>query len=105
MQQNGRRRKMRIVDLPQSSRPREKLLAKGCANLTDEELVAILLGTGTSKQNALSLSKTLLKKYPRTTLSQIDSDALRKISGIGPSKATRIIAALELGNRVFSPAS
>jgi DNA repair protein RadC len=102
MQQNGSRRKMRITDLPPSSRPREKLLAKGRANLTNEELLAILLGTGSTKQNALLVSKTLLKKYPLDQLPHIASDALL---GIGSSKASRVIAALELGSRVFAPAS
>lgn len=105
MQQNGRRRKMRIVDLPQSSRPREKLLAKGCANLTDAELLAILLGTGSSKQNALSLSASLLKKYPRMQLATTSQESLVSIPGIGTSKAARIMAALELGNRIFAPES
>jgi DNA repair protein RadC len=97
--------KYRIQDLPLSSRPREKLQAKGRANLTDSELLAILLGSGSVNQNVLKLSEKLLKQYPLAKISEINLASLTRISGIGKSKASRILAALELGERVYSPQS
>ena len=94
---------MRIRDLPLSSRPREKLEANGRSNLTDSELLAILLGSGSVNQNVLKLSEKLLKHYPLKSLSEISLQLLTKIPGIGKSKASRILAALELGERVYSP--
>lgn len=97
--------KQRIKDLPLSLRPREKLLAVGTANLSDTELLAILLGTGRQGQNVIALSEAILKKYPLKTLASVSITDLSKILGVGKTKATRIAAALELGERVFAPAS
>ncbi len=93
----------RIKDLPVSSRPREKLFAKGSQNLTDAELIAILLGTGSAKQNALSLASTVLHRHSLKQLIDMPISQLENISGIGKVKAIHIKAALELGKRVFSP--
>lgn len=98
-------RKRRIKDLPLSSRPREKLTAAGSANLTNEELIAILLGTGSAKQNAIALSATLLKQYPLSKLATVPSQELVRFPGVGKAKASRIVAALELGSRVYAPLS
>ena len=103
MKRNLKLKKLRIKDLPFSSRPQEKLLNKGHENLLDAELLAILLGTGSNKQNAIALSKTILNRFPLKKLSKTSISDLIKISGIGKSKATRIMAALELGERVFAP--
>ncbi len=103
MKRNLKLKKLRIKDLPFSSRPQEKLLNKGHENLSDAELLAILLGTGSAKQNAILLSRTLLNSFPLKKLSKTSISDLVKISGIGKSKATRILAALELGERVFAP--
>ena len=59
-----KRQKLRIKDMPLPLRPREKLFAIGAHNLSDAELVAILLGTGSAKQNALVLGDKLLKQFP-----------------------------------------
>lgn len=99
------KRKRKITDLPFENRPREKLFAKSAKNLTEVELLAILLGTGTAKQNALVLSQSLLKQYPLRKLYGTSFPELVKFSGVGKSKAARIMAALELGERVFAPAS
>lgn len=93
----------RIKDLPQSTRPREKIEASGAQNLTDIELLAILLGTGRPKKNVLQLARGLLKHYPLSKLPHISISQLTTISGVGKSKATRIMAALELGSRLFAP--
>lgn len=104
MPKNARRR-IRLKDLPSSMLPREKLLAKGSENLTSEELIAILLGTGSSKQNVLNLSSKLLRKYPLSKLSNTNALELGKFKGVGKAKAARIMSAIELGKRVFAPSN
>ncbi|MBI3443082.1 DNA repair protein RadC [Candidatus Woesebacteria bacterium] len=95
----------RIKDLPPTARPREKLLLRGKANLQSNELLAILLGTGTKKANALVLADKLLSKYALGELVNLTVYQLAAISGIGKTKAARILAAVELGERLFAPKS
>lgn len=95
----------RIKDLPINSRPREKLGLSGKENLSNEELVAILLGTGSAKQNAITLSASLLKRFPMKKLANISSEELVRFPGVGKAKASRIVAALELGSRIYAPTS
>lgn len=82
-------------------RPREKLMMKGASALSDSELLAILIGSGTKEQSAVEVCKHILisadndlNKLARYTVSD-----LTKTKGIGPAKAITIIAALELGRR------
>jgi DNA repair protein RadC len=100
---------LRIADLPESERPRERLMAQGSKSLSTAELIAILLGTG---QGAGKLSAVGLGQYILQQLGQHQRDALgvlrevsiqelTKIPGIGPAKATTILAAIELGKRVY----
>jgi len=100
-----RKRKLRIKDLPLDSRPREKLFAKGRENLSNGELLAILLGTGTKSQNAIMVGQSLVRRFSLEQLTNSTLDQLAKIPGIGKSKAARILAALELGERIFKPSS
>ena len=102
---NLRLARRRIKDLPLLFRPREKLHNTGKENLRDEELIAILLGTGSAKQNALALSMSLLKHFPLKKLAAVSADALIRFPGVGRAKASRIVAALELGNRIYAPSS
>lgn len=82
-------------------RPREKLVLKGKAALSDAELIAILLGTGTSKLSAVDLAKNILQAVNNdlNELSRLTVKDLMKIKGIGEAKAITIISALELGRR------
>ncbi|MDL5050113.1 DNA repair protein RadC [Oscillatoria amoena NRMC-F 0135] len=82
-------------------RPREKLLLKGTAALTDAELIAILLGTGTASTSAVDLAKTMLQTVSHNLddLARLSVKDLMKIKGIGEAKAITIISALELGRR------
>lgn len=91
----------RIKDLPVSMRPQEKLIEKGAENLIDNELLAVLLGTGTKKYNALNLAQILLRKYPLITWDSLKIKDVLKVSGVGKTKASRIAAGVELGRRIF----
>jgi DNA repair protein RadC len=83
-------------------RPREKLFAIGAKNLSDAELIAILLGTGSARQNALILGEKILKTFPLQNLDGQLQEMVR-YPGVGTAKAARIAAALELGERLFAP--
>ncbi len=82
-------------------RPREKLLAKGKEALSDSELLAILLQTGSGKKTAVDLAKEMLQNCSNNIgqLSKQSLESLMKIKGIGKAKAITIIAAMELGRR------
>jgi DNA repair protein RadC len=101
---------LRVADLPVSDRPRERLMERGSHSLTDAELIAILLGTGQGpgKLSAVGLGQYLLQQLSQhqrnslTVLRDIHVAELMKVPGIGPAKATTIVAAIELGKRAFS---
>ncbi|MBL7850941.1 MAG: DNA repair protein RadC [Cyclobacteriaceae bacterium] len=82
-------------------RPREKLLLKGTSVLSDAELLAILIGTGSGKSSALDLSKRILDcvEHQLPELAKLKPKDLTRIKGIGPAKAITIVAAMELGRR------
>ena len=92
----------RIADMPASDRPREKLQHKGAEALSDLELLAILLGSGTRTQDVFSLADRILKALDETS-AKPDLDKLLAIAGIGPAKATLIAAALEFSRRRIRP--
>lgn len=99
---------LRVLDLPASDRPRERLIAQGAKSLTHAELLAILLGTGQGpgKLSAVGLGQHILQIFsehhqdPLKVLRDIHAAELTKISGVGPAKAATILAAIELGKRV-----
>ncbi|MGB8699524.1 MAG: DNA repair protein RadC [Thermosynechococcaceae cyanobacterium] len=101
---------LRVADLPMGDRPRERLLERGAHSLTEAELIAILLGTGQGpgKLSAVGLGQHLLQQLgqhqrnPLAVLRDIHPAELMQIPGIGPAKATTIIAAIELGKRAFT---
>jgi DNA repair protein RadC len=100
---------LRILDLPSNERPRERLLAQGVKSLSTAELIAILLGTGQGpgKLSAIGLGQYILHQLsqhdrdPLEQLRQISPQELMDIPGVGPAKATTIMAALELGQRAY----
>ncbi len=92
---------MRLKNLPKIERPREKLIAKGPENLKDEELLAILLGTGVEGKSAIEVAKQILNKYSKKRLLQLSYDDLAKTKGIGSAKACTILAAQELVKRAL----
>ncbi len=81
-------------------RPREKLLHQGIENLSDAELMAILLGTGTREHTAIDLAMNILEEVGGlNALSRTSVDRLTRTKGIGPAKAITLLAAFELGRR------
>jgi DNA repair protein RadC len=82
-------------------RPREKLILKGTSALSDAELIAILLGSGTTTLSAVDLAKKILQgvNYNLHDLARVSVKDLMKVKGIGEAKAITIVAALELGRR------
>ncbi len=85
----------------EDDRPREKLLQKGKLSLSDSELIAILLGSGSKNESAVELSKKILASVQNNLnqLGKLSVQQLCKFKGIGPAKAVGIVAALELGRR------
>ncbi len=92
---------MKIFDLSQQDRPREKLLERGREALTDSELLGILLGSGNSEKNAVELSREILAycQDDINRLAKLNIEELCQFKGIGPAKAINIVAALELSRR------
>lgn len=90
-----------IKDWNEDDRPREKLLAKSKAALTDAELVAILIGSGNREESAVALSQRILAAANNNldALGKFSVKELMQFKGIGEAKAISIIAALELGRR------
>ena len=82
-------------------RPREKLLSRGTESLSDAELIAILIGSGTKDSTAVELSRKILQLAGNNLheLGKLNIADLLKIKGIGNAKALLIMAALELGRR------
>ncbi|HUS86163.1 MAG TPA: DNA repair protein RadC [Bacteroidales bacterium] len=82
-------------------RPREKVLYKGIASLSDTELLAILIGSGNNEKSAVDLAREILNLAGNNLhkLGKLDIHELKKLKGIGPAKAISILAALELGRR------
>ena len=102
--------RLRVADLPTHERPRERMLTDGARGLATAELIAILLGTGqgAGKLSAVGLGQYLLQKlgeHQRDSLAvlrDVTAQELMEIPGVGPAKATTILAAIELGKRVLS---
>ena len=91
---------IRIKDIPLNLRPREKAYIQGVKSLSDAELLAILISSGTKKMSALDLAYTLLRRFGSIEgLSLISVDELIKVDGIKKSKAIKIVASFELIRR------
>jgi DNA repair protein RadC len=92
----------KISEIPAHDRPREKLQQKGPQALSDQELLAILLGSGTRTHDVMALSGKILNLLDKTSANPTLDD-LTDIDGIGPAKATLISAALEFSRRRIKP--
>jgi len=92
----------KLKDLSASDRPREKLQARGPEALSDLELLAILLGSGTRDSDVLTVAGRILKAIDGGN-DQVSLDKLQEIEGVGPAKASLIAAALEFARRRIRP--
>lgn len=90
-----------IKDVPKEERPRERLLAVGAENLSNQELLAILLGSGTKQESVMELAKHILMHFEGLKLlKDATIEELIAIKGIGYAKGILILAAIELGRRM-----
>ncbi|MBS4173701.1 DNA repair protein RadC [Bacillus sp. FJAT-49736] len=90
-----------IRDFPLDERPRERLIQNGAASLSNQELLAILLRTGTKQESVIQMANRLLKKFEGLNLlKEASLEEIINIKGIGLAKAVQILAALELGRRI-----
>ncbi|MEG8945756.1 RadC family protein [Rosettibacter firmus] len=90
----------RVKELPPDDRPREKLILRGAQSLSDAELIAILLRTGTKGKNVIQIAQSLISKYGNLNILSMQTiDAIRNFPGIGKDKAATLIAAFEISRR------
>lgn len=101
MERNQEGRRLRLKEWARDDQPREKMLARGGKALSDAELLAILLRTGTGEATAVDVAKTVLHHHGNDLdrMGRATVAELRRIKGVGPVKALTIAAALELGMR------
>jgi len=93
---------IKIKDIPIADRPRERLFKVGHQNLTNEELLSLLIKEGTRQFSAKEISSFILKEHNGiNNLKTINIFQLLKIKGIGSAKASTIMAAIELGRRIY----
>jgi DNA repair protein RadC len=89
-----------IKDWPRADRPRDKLLDRGPGTLSDAELLAIILGSGSAGISALDQGRTIMQRFPDFRhLATVGAGDLCSITGLGPTKAAQILAAIEMAKR------
>jgi len=94
--------RLRVRDLPVEKKPREKLRKYGPASLKNYELMAVILGRGTRREGVLELSKRIMSQYgAQAVFSRGDVDTLEKVLNLSPLQACQVVAAFELGKRLF----
>lgn len=92
---------VRMKDIPKQDRPRERLINKGASHLSDQELLAIVIGSGTREESVHDLAIRLYQHFDGIEcLREATLEELVQIKGIGQVKAVGILAAIELGNRM-----
>lgn len=97
---------MKVKDLPLSERPRERLQQVGAENLSNEELLSIILKSGTKRKSVKELSIDILKEIGEIkNLRNITKETLQKIEGVGMVQALTILSVIELGKRVYLESS
>jgi len=94
--------RLRIRDLPEEEKPREKMRKHGPAVLRNYELMAVILGKGTRKEGVLELSQRIMSQYGnQAVFSEGDVEKLEKALGLSPVQACQVVAIFELGKRLF----
>ncbi|WP_338102742.1 RadC family protein [Methanolapillus millepedarum] len=91
-----------MKDLPVNERPQERLLKSGPESLSNAELLAVILRTGTKNRNVLDLCQQVLSEYSLKKLSRLSVSELKKTHGIGEAKACQIVSLFELSRRLES---
>lgn len=92
-----------LAEVPEEERPRERMLKYGPSGLTNAELLAILLNTGVSGESVMFVAERLLREHDGFTgLMRMSAQELSKEHGIGPAKATKLKASMEIAQRVMS---
>ncbi|MFP4642588.1 MAG: RadC family protein, partial [Dehalococcoidia bacterium] len=92
----------RVSDLPEEEKPREKLRKHGPTSLKNYELIAVILGRGTRKEDVLSVSQRIMSQYGNQAIfSEGDVEKLEATQGLSPVQACQVVAAFELGRRLF----
>jgi DNA repair protein RadC len=91
-----------IREIPKRDRPREKLLAKGAAALSDQELLAVLLGKGTARMDVMTLAGKVTRVVDEKGL-DVCVDDLTQFEGMGEAKAALLLAAIEFARRRIKP--
>ena len=92
--------KVRIQDIPEEERPRERLIRNGPESLSNAELLGVILRTGSNKENVVSLSSRILSEYSIKQLSLANVSRLMQVHGVGKAKAAQIAAIFELARRL-----
>ncbi len=94
---------LKIKDMPENQRPREKLLKFGADTLTDAELMAILISSGTREKSAVALAEELVKTFGSFRgLAGRDIEEIQKINGLKDAKVAAIAAAFEIARRIVN---
>ncbi|WP_292387824.1 RadC family protein [Methanosarcina sp. UBA5] len=91
---------IRIHDIPEEERPRERLIRNGPESLSNAELLGVILRTGSRQENVVSLSSRILSKYNIKQLSLANVSRLMQENGVGKAKAAQIAAVFELARRL-----
>jgi len=102
MKRGKSRGRLGIKDMPKIDRPREKLAKAGPDALCNTELLAVILGSGTKKQDVMNIAGKLLKKYGANNLKKLSLSELKKNDGIGRTKACQLVAMFEFCRRTLS---
>lgn len=94
---------LKVKDLPEEDKPREKLIARGPGSLSTEELLAVIINVGTRKEEVMSMAKRVVKEYGEKNIAtQTNAEAFAKEMDIPLTKACQIVACFELGKRFYS---
>lgn len=92
--------KVRIHDIPEEERPRERLIRNGPESLSNAELLGVILRTGSREENVVSLSSRIFTEYSIKQLSLANISKLMQVHGVGKAKAAQIAAVFELARRL-----
>lgn len=94
--------KMMIRDVHIADRPRERLIRQGASSLSNQELIAILLRTGTREESVLVLANRILSSFDKIQdLKDATIEEFMKVKGVGEAKAVQLLAAAEIGKRLY----